>query len=420
MFVLLASVGFLTAPVAPGGSLALPEAVAVARCVAGRAEPHRRPERLGALRRLQRRAEIACRRPWPTEPRGAAAEFVALQFLIAEARLGPALPRGVLDAMAADRAACHAAGPLPAAWLSELGPHPRLAVVATKLPLLYRDLVACPGVAGTLVAALSLRDRPARVVADDPVSAPAECVPDADETRIRLTQQFSQPARRAEAAPAVIFESFNAHNTAAGRALDAAAAAGALGREDYVWSYVALEHLAAANVQRVYLEKNAELRAAGVATEPAYWWVGGVDVFLPPDPASGGRWRVRTDGYPYAAFGRSHDWTRLNAAADAADFWAAAVLLDRLRLPERPADSSADPAADPAATGTVAADPAEAEYVREWDEFIAYYGPTSPAYRVHAALPRAVRSALAATPGGTELPGILTAARTALRPAFAP
>ena len=314
-------------PGVPRGERPAPELFRLAAALAADDLGGPRAAALDELETIERAAVAALRSGGGGGWNGPPAELALIHGLTAEIRLGRTLPPALLGRLRRDRERCHDAEPIPAT-ADGLTVDELRAAVAERFPRLGGRLGACPAVAATLAAALSLPNRPVRLVDEEPRLAPGEVQQIDGQTVLRLSADFAKPENAPAALPALLFEAFNAHNSEATGLLADRASRGELARHEYVRATVALEQLALANLQRVYLEHLPALRSAGVSVSPDWWWVGSARVFLPSDA----RWTVETAGYPYSVYGVEYDEWQALRAVKAYDLWEAAVVLDRLRL----------------------------------------------------------------------------------------
>ena len=382
----------VSGPAVPDGERSFSEVAELARRLAWEGETADWSAAVTELESLEWTAVKACRGPEPPGLHGPPAELLLVLELTAEFQLNRVLPARMLTELRADRERCLAAGPA-----GNASADPRLRAVREELPGLAGELDRCPGVAGVILAALSLSGRPVSVEVielragpNGSFASPSWCVTSEESPRIMLSSALATSDTWLTAFHALTFEAFNVRTGSADRRLKAATLAGTVGRRDCVWASVALEALAAVALRRVYLAHAAELRAAGPVGAAWRWGFRPGHAFrdLPDQPPR----RVRSDGYPYGVFGSYWDTARLHVAVrPGGDPWEAAVLLDRLEIAGPTPGENAD-------------------YLYTKRHSLKWIGRDSAWFRLHAALPETLKADLATRPGGAELAAAVRAA----------
>ena len=218
---------------------------------------------------------------------------------------------------------------------------PFLRGLRTHRPRLAASLDRVPAVRRVVLAALSPPGRRVLFEPAEPYGAGGSVGDFVGSARMRLSAGAERGAGGGAGLPALVFESFNWHILPAFERLKERAAAGEIGRTDFIRGVAALEQLSFAHQLRVLRDRFGELRGAGFADEPSEWV--GTPFLAFQVPPSG--MHLRTTRYPHEDYGPAYDWVRsqrliarlaaspgCRPVAGGAAAWEAAVLLNRLRF----------------------------------------------------------------------------------------
>ena len=283
------------------------QVVADARVAASGFADGRGEEAGQALRRIQNLERAVIRR-WEDDPGGPRDHLTLLVLAhcsAAEAQLVPLFGSDRLEHLRRIRDWCHLAGRAGApagadeTFLTNLGLH---------RPGFRQSLNQAPSIRALVVAATSFPDRPVRFDPEEPAGGSARLRFVGLTSRVQVSEKLEWTAGGHPQLSALLFKAFKTHFIVGTQWLNDAAAAGRIGRDEYVRSSAALDQLAVANVLRALRDHFAELSDADLTHAPGAWFLPSFELFVTPAP----RIHVPTECYPHSSFGFGYDRLRLN------------------------------------------------------------------------------------------------------------